>query len=181
MCAMVLLMNLGRVIFAPLLEPIGDGFDASATEMGLLATCAWLGSASPPVGYLLTRVSRRTVIVVAGAILTVSPLLAATAPSLPVLWVSAFFMGASSGFYFIAAKPLLSDLFPTRIGSAVGLHGTASQIAAAGAPLVRDGRPPRERVAGRVLRHQRRGGVGDGRVRGHRADQHRAGRREREP
>jgi MFS family permease len=134
---MVLLVNLARVVFAPLLEPIRTQFGASATGVGLLATLAWLGSASPrlPTGYLLTRLPRHVVIFVAGATLSVSPLLAATAPSLWVLWGSAFLMGISSGVYFIAAKPLLSDLFPGRIGSAVGVHGTASQLAAAGAPL----------------------------------------------
>jgi DHA1 family inner membrane transport protein len=137
MCSIVLLVNLARVVFAPLLEPIRTQFGASATAVGLLASLAWLGSALPrlPTGYVLTRVPRHAVIVVAGALLSVSPLLAATATSLSVLWASAFVMGLSSGMYFIAAKPLLSDLFPARIGGAVGLHGTASQLAAAGAPL----------------------------------------------
>ncbi|HET7324133.1 MAG TPA: MFS transporter [Halococcus sp.] len=134
---MVLLVNLARVVFAPLLEPIRTQFGASATAVGLLASLAWLGSALPrlPTGYLLTRVPRHAVIFVAGAMLAVSPVLAGTATSLPMLWTSAFVMGLSSGMYFIAAKPLLSDLFPTRIGGAIGLHGTASQLAAAGAPL----------------------------------------------
>jgi len=135
---MVLLVNLARVIFAPLLEPIRVAFGASAAAIGLLATLAWLGSALPrlPTGYLLTRVSRHVVIAGAGTTLAISPLLAATATSLPVLWGSAFLMGVSSGIYFIAAKPLLSDLFPEGIGRAVGVHGTASQLAAAGAPLL---------------------------------------------
>jgi predicted MFS family arabinose efflux permease len=134
---MVLLVNLARVVFAPLLEPLQTQFGVSATAIGLLATLAWLGSALPrlPTGYLLTRVPRHAVIVVAGALLTISPIFAATASSLRVLWASAFVMGISSGMYFIAAKPLLSDLFPQRIGGAVGLHGTASQLASAGAPL----------------------------------------------
>lgn len=137
MCSMVLLVNLARVVFAPLLEPLQTQFSVSATAVGLLATLAWLGSALPrlPTGYLLTRVPRYAVIFGAGALLTVSPVFAATATSLPVLWASAFVMGISSGMYFIAAKPLLSDLFPDRIGGAVGLHGTASQLASAGAPL----------------------------------------------
>lgn len=137
MCSMVLLVNLARVVFAPLLEPLRTQFGVSATAIGLLATLAWLGSALPrlPTGYLLTRVPRHAIIIVAGALLTISPLFAATASSLRVLWASAFVMGISSGMYFIAAKPLLSDLFPRRIGGAIGLHGTASQLASAGAPL----------------------------------------------
>ena len=137
MCSMVLLVNLARVVFAPLLEPVRMAFGASAAAVGLLATLAWFGSALPrlPTGYLLTRLPRHVVILGAGTTLAAAPLLAATASSLPVLWGSAFLMGISSGIYFIAAKPLLSDLFPKGIGRAVGLHGTASQLAAAGAPL----------------------------------------------
>ncbi|PSP69131.1 MFS transporter [Halobacteriales archaeon QH_9_66_26] len=134
---MVLLVNLARVVFAPLLPPIRAAFGASSAAIGLLATLAWLGSALPrlPTGYLLTLVPRYAMILVAGTVLSLSPLLAATATSLPVLWASALLMGLSSGVYFIAAKPLLTDLFPDRIGRAVGIHGTASQFAAAGAPL----------------------------------------------
>ena len=137
MCTMVLLVNLARVVFAPLLPPIRAAFGASSAAIGLLATLAWLGSALPrlPTGYLLTLVPRYAMILVAGTVLSLSPLLAATATSLPVLWASALLMGLSSGVYFIAAKPLLTDLFPDRIGRAVGIHGTASQFAAAGAPL----------------------------------------------
>jgi DHA1 family inner membrane transport protein len=137
MCSIVLLVNLARVVFAPLLEPLRTQFGVSATAIGLLATLVWLGSALPrlPTGYLLTRVPRHAIIVAAGALLTISPIFAATAASLQVLWASAFVMGISSGMYFIAAKPLLSDLFPQRIGGAIGLHGTASQLASAGAPL----------------------------------------------
>ena len=137
MCTIVLLVNLARVVFALLLPPIRAAFGASSAAIGLLATLAWLGSALPrlPTGYLLTLVPRYAMILVAGTVLSLSPLLAATATSLPVLWASALLMGLSSGVYFIAAKPLLTDLFPDRIGRAVGIHGTASQLAAAGAPL----------------------------------------------
>jgi predicted MFS family arabinose efflux permease len=134
---MVLLVNLARVVFAPILEPVRAAFGASAAAVGLLATLAWLGSALPrlPTGYLLTRVPRHVVILGAGTTLALSPVLAATASSLPVLWGSAFLMGISSGMYFIAAKPLLSDLFPDGIGRALGVHGMSSQLAAAGAPV----------------------------------------------
>jgi predicted MFS family arabinose efflux permease len=46
-------------------------------------------------------------------------------------------MGLSSGVYFVAANPLVSELYPERVGRAVGVHGTASQLAAvAAAPIV---------------------------------------------
>lgn len=135
---MVFLVNLARVVFAPLLEPLAADFGVSAAALGPVATAAWLGSALPrlPTGYLLTRVPRHHVVVASGAVLTVASLLTASAPSVPALVVGALLMGLASGMYFIAASPLVSELFPDRVGSALGVHGTASQLAAVGAPLV---------------------------------------------
>ncbi|ESS07920.1 MAG: arabinose efflux permease [uncultured archaeon A07HN63] len=46
-------------------------------------------------------------------------------------------MGTASGVYFVAANPLLSELFPDRVGRVMGIHGAANQVAAvAAAPLV---------------------------------------------
>jgi predicted MFS family arabinose efflux permease len=50
--------------------------------------------------------------------------------------VGAFALGLASGAYFVAANPLVSELFPEGVGQALGIHGMASQVAAAGAPLV---------------------------------------------
>jgi predicted MFS family arabinose efflux permease len=44
-------------------------------------------------------------------------------------------MGLASGMYFIAANPLVSELFPDSVGNAIGIHGMSSQVAAVGAPL----------------------------------------------
>ncbi len=136
---MVFLVNLARVVFAPLLEPLKGEFMVTDATVGLLATLAWLGSASPrlPVGYLLTRVPRRHVVFASGAVLTLSSVFAAYAPTIEVLMASAFCLGLSSGAYFIAANPLVSELFPDRVGSALGVHGASSQVAAVvAAPFV---------------------------------------------
>jgi predicted MFS family arabinose efflux permease len=46
-------------------------------------------------------------------------------------------MGLSSGVYFVAANPLVSELYPERVGKAMGVHGMASQVAAVvAAPFV---------------------------------------------
>jgi MFS family permease len=102
-----------------------------------VTTLAWLGSALPriPVGYLLTRVERHQVIVGAGVVLTGAAAFTALAPSFEFVLVGAFLMGLSSGAYFIAGNPLVSELFPDRVGRALGFHGTAAQLAAVGAPL----------------------------------------------
>ncbi len=44
---MVFCINLARVVFAPLIEPIRATTGASDATLGLLATMAWAGSALP--------------------------------------------------------------------------------------------------------------------------------------
>jgi MFS family permease len=137
MCSMVFLVNLGRVVFAPLLEPLSVAFSLTASTAGLIATLAWLGSATPriPTGYLLTRVERHKVVLGTGAVLTGSAAFIAFANSVIMLGLGAFLMGVASGAYFIAANPLISELYPQRVGRTLGVHGTASQLAAVAAPL----------------------------------------------
>ncbi|WP_435153629.1 MFS transporter [Haladaptatus sp. DFWS20] len=134
---MVFLVNFARVVFAPLLEPLKDAFPVGDATVGLIATLVWLGSALPriPTGYLLTRVPRHHVILGTGVLLTGAAGFTALADSIPMLGVGGFLMGVSSGAYFIAANPLVSELYPERVGRAIGIHGTASQLAAVAAPL----------------------------------------------
>ncbi|WP_435179696.1 MFS transporter [Halorussus sp. AFM4] len=136
MCSVVFLVNLARVVFAPLLEPLSAAFALTPSTAGLIATLAWLGSALPriPTGYLLTRVDRHLVVLGSGALLTGASAFMTVAGSVPALGVGAFLMGASSGAYFIAANPLITELYPERVGRTLGIHGTASQVAAVVAP-----------------------------------------------
>lgn len=137
--ALVFLVNLGRIVYAPLLEPLMATFNVGPGPAGIVATLVWLGSASPrlPVGYLLTRFPRHYVILGAGGILTLASLGTAFAPTIELVGVGAFLMGLSSGTYFIAANPLVSELFPENVGRALGIHGTGNQLAAVvAAPFV---------------------------------------------
>ncbi|NLV11348.1 MFS transporter [Halomicrobium mukohataei] len=135
---LVFLVNLARVVFAPLLEPLGGALDANDAALGTIATLAWLGSALPriPTGYLLTRISRSAVILASSGILAVAAVATSLANSVPAVMVGAFLMGLASGSYFIAGNPLASELFPDRVGSTLGIHGTASQFAAVSAPAI---------------------------------------------
>jgi len=134
---MVFVVNLGRVVFAPLLDPLRTALSVDAAAVGLLASLVWVGSAVPriPTGYLLTRVPRHYVVFATGATLTAATVLAAIAPGIRALQIAAFLMGMAGGAYFIAANPLVSELFPSRVGTVIGVHGTAAQLAAVGAPL----------------------------------------------
>ncbi|PSP66793.1 MFS transporter [Halobacteriales archaeon QH_8_67_27] len=137
LCAMVFVVNLGRVVFAPLLDPLRAALSVDAAAVGLLASLVWVGSAVPriPTGYLLTRLPRHYVVFATGAMLTGATVLASVAPGIRALQAAAFLMGTASGAYFIAANPLVSELFPSRVGTVLGVHGTAAQLAAVGAPL----------------------------------------------
>lgn len=129
-------MNLARVVYAPLIEPLAVAFSVPETALGPVATAAWLGSALPrvPTGYLLTKVPRHHVVLGAGGVLTLAAAFTAFAPSVAVLTLGAFLMGLASGVYFIAANPLVSELFPDRVGRALGIHGMSAQLAAVFAP-----------------------------------------------
>jgi predicted MFS family arabinose efflux permease len=137
LCALVFLVNLARVVFAPLVQPVAADFGVTAASLGVVTSAAWLGSAAPrlPTGYLLTRVPRYRVVAATGALLVGTSLFTALSGSVVQLAVGAFLMGLSSGMYFIAANPLVSELFPDSVGRAIGLHGMVSQLAAVGAPL----------------------------------------------
>ncbi len=133
------LVNLVRVVMAPLVSVFIVTFGVGEGTAGLVATAVWYGSAAPriPTGYLLTKVSRLTVVLAAGLVLAVGATAAAIANSIPLLIVGGGMAGLASGLYFVTGNTLVSELFPERVGRMLGLHGTASQLAAAAAaPIV---------------------------------------------
>ncbi|MFB6281346.1 MAG: MFS transporter [Haloferacaceae archaeon] len=136
LCGLVALVNLGRVVFAPLLEPLRAAFGVGPAAVGLVASLAWFGTAVVriPTGYLLTRTPRHRVVLGTGVLLAGGATLAALAPTIRVLQAAAFVLGASSGAYFVAAVPLIGELYPDAVGRSVGVHGTAAQAAAVAAP-----------------------------------------------
>ncbi|MFA9415902.1 MFS transporter [Natrinema sp. HArc-T2] len=139
LCGLVFLLNLARIVFAPLLDVFITEFAIGEATAGLIATLVWVGSASLrlPTGWVLTKVPRHRVVVASGVVLTASSAFAATAMTVPHLMAGAFLMGVASGIYFVSANPLLSELYPSRIGRVMGIHGAASQIAAViAAPFV---------------------------------------------
>ncbi|QLG60763.1 MFS transporter [Halorarum salinum] len=138
-CGLVFLVNLARIVFAPLLDVFIGEFAIGEATAGLVVTLAWVGSASlrMPTGWLLTKVPRHHVVLGSGVILAVSSGIAATATTVRHLMAGAFLMGIASGVYFVSANPLLSELYPQRVGRVMGIHGGASQIAAVvAAPFV---------------------------------------------
>lgn len=136
---LVFLVNLARIVYAPLVEPLRAAFDVDPGTIGLVVTLVWVGSAMPriPTGYLLTRYPRHRIVIATGGVLTGAAALATFANSPLTLGGGALLMGLASGAYFVAANPLVSELFPQRVGRAMGVHGASTQVAAVlAAPLV---------------------------------------------
>jgi len=133
------MLNLARIVFAPLLDVFITEFPIGEATAGLVVTLTWIGSAAPrlPTGWLLTKVPRYPVVVGSGLTLTFAGAITATAASVIQLMGGSFLMGMGSGVYFVAAQPLLSELFPDQIGRVVGIQGVSNQLASvAAAPFV---------------------------------------------
>ena len=139
LCGQVFLVNFARVVMAPLVSVFMLAFGVGEAKAGLVATAVWVGSAAPriPTGYLLTRVGRLPVLLTSGLILAAGAASAAVADSLPLLILGAGLSGLASGLYFVTGNTFVSELFPSRVGRMLGIHGTASQLAAVvAAPVV---------------------------------------------
>jgi MFS family permease len=134
-CVFSFLVNFGRIAFAPLVDVFIDSGVPEATA-GLVATMVWIGSALPrlPTGYLLTKVRRHRVLVGMGLFLAAAAGFTAATSDVRLTTVGALLVGLATGVFFIAANPLVSELYPDRVGLAVGIRGMSSQIAAVAAP-----------------------------------------------
>ena len=112
-----------RMIYPVLLPYFRSSFGLSLTVSGLLVTVLWLGSAvgQLPGGILADRYSERSVmtagvVVVAGAVTAV-----ALAPTAALLFLATALVGLGQSLYPIARITALAQLYPDRIGSALGL------------------------------------------------------------
>lgn len=135
---MVFVVNFGRVAFAPLVEPLQGAFDVGPAAVGAVVSLVWLGSALPrlPLSYVLTRVSRRRIVVLSGVVLAGAAAFTASSTDIWTLRAGVVAVGMASGAYFVSAVPLIGELYPDRVGKRIGVHGTAAQLAAVAAPTV---------------------------------------------
>ena len=136
LCGLVFFVNFGRTVFAPLVPTLQSAFSVGPGTIGAVVSLVWFGTAVSrvPVGYLVTLVSRKRVVVGTGLALAGGAVLTATATSVLTLLAGAFTVGLASGAYFAAAVPVVGELYPESVGRAIGVHGTASQLAAVVAP-----------------------------------------------
>ena len=111
------------MIYPVLLPYLRSSFDLSLTVAGLLVTVLWLGSAvgQLPGGILADQYSERTVMV-ASTVLVALALAVVVAAATPVaLFAATGLIGLGQSLYPIARITILSDIYPDRIGSALGV------------------------------------------------------------
>jgi predicted MFS family arabinose efflux permease len=137
-CLFSYLVNFGRMAFAPLVDPFMEIFQVGPGAAGVVASAVWIGSAATriPTGWLLTRIERHRAIIGMGVFLAGAAAFTALAESVALVAVGALGIGLASGVFYVSVNPLVSELYPERVGWAVGVRGTSSQLAAATAPAL---------------------------------------------
>jgi MFS family permease len=112
-----------RMIYPVLLPYFRESFGLSLTVAGLLVTVMWLGSAlgQLPSGILADRYSERLVMTASTLIVAVSILVVIAAPSAAGLFAATALVGVGQSLYPIARITILAEIYPDRVGSALGV------------------------------------------------------------
>lgn len=124
------LLNGTRMIYPVLLPSLSAAFDLTLTTAGLLVTLIWLGYAigQVPGGILADQRGERTVMTAGLAVVTVGVLLVVLAPSPLALFAATGLVGLGLSLYPVARITVLSDLYPDRIGRALGVTMATGDI-----------------------------------------------------
>lgn len=120
----------GQAVIAPLLPAIIDDLGITSSQAGVALTgmAALSAICRYPGGRLADHLSRKTVLAVAiGAMATGFAVLAVT-PAYPVFLAGVVIVGTGAGLYLPSAFALLSDLFVSRRGQAIGINNAAVNL-----------------------------------------------------
>ncbi len=112
-----------RMIYPVLLPYFRASFGLSLTVAGLLVTVLWLGSAlgQLPGGMLADRYSERSVMTAGALVVAVAVTTVLLAPTALALFAATAFVGIGQSLYPVARITILTDLYPDRVGSALGV------------------------------------------------------------
>lgn len=115
---------LGARMALPVLLPfIQSEFDLRLSIVGLLVTLLWLGSAvgQLPGGVLADRQSESRLMALSVGLVAVALAGVVLAPTAIVVFIAVPVWGLATSLYPIARITILSDVYPDRLGSALGL------------------------------------------------------------
>lgn len=127
-----------RMIYPVLLPYFRESFGLSLTTAGFLVTLLWLGSAVGqfPGGVLADRFSERTIMTVGVSVVSLAILIVVVAPTAVALFSATALIGLGQSLYPIARMTILTDMYPERIGSALGLTMATGDLGQAVLPPI---------------------------------------------
>lgn len=111
-----------RMIYPVLLPYFRETFGLSLTVAGFLVTILWLGAAlgQLPGGILADRYSERSMMTLGTLVVAAAVAGVVAAPSAFLLFAATALIGVGQSLYPIARITMLADIYPERIGSALG-------------------------------------------------------------
>jgi len=111
-----------RMIYPVLLPYFRETFGLSLTVAGFLVTVLWLGAAlgQLPGGILADRYSERSMMTIGTLVVAAAVAAVVFAPSAAFLFAATALIGVGQSLYPIARITMLADIYPERIGSALG-------------------------------------------------------------
>ncbi len=112
-----------RMVYPVLLPHLRTTFDLTFTTAGFLITILWLGSAlgQLPSGVLTDKYSERSLMVTSTLVVASAIVVVMFAPSAVVLYAATGTLGLGLSLYPIARITILTDTYPDRLGSALGV------------------------------------------------------------
>lgn len=124
------LLNGMRMIYPILLPYLSTEFNLTLTTAGLLVTLIWLGYAigQVPGGILADQRGERKMLTASVVITTVGLILVIFAKTPVILFMATGLVGLGLSLYPVARITVLSDLYPDRIGRALGLTMATGDI-----------------------------------------------------
>ncbi len=112
-----------QMIYPVLLPELRTTYGFGLGTAGLLLTVLWLANAAGqvPGGMLADQIGEGRVLVVSTVLSAVTVVLIATANSVIALFVLTIFLGGGIALFGVARYTILENLFPERVGTAVGV------------------------------------------------------------
>lgn len=112
-----------RMIYPVMLPYFQESFDLTLATAGLLVTVLWLGSAlgQLPSGVLTDRYTERALMVASTVTVAGGLSVVVVAPTALVVFLATALVGIGLSLYPIARITILTETYPDRLGSALGV------------------------------------------------------------
>lgn len=119
-----------RMSFPVVLPYVRAEYGLSLAAAGFLVTVVWLGSAvgQLPGGVLCDRYGERKVMTASMVLIGTAVVLVVTARTAAWVYLATGLVGLSMSLYPVARITILMDLFPDRLGSAIGVMMASGDI-----------------------------------------------------